>query len=261
MIRGRACRYLLTTPGPRRFRHACLHLGAGLLRRQELRAASEDRWSGFAASDEEVDAGLEPWEDRLYRDVLRPSDRLLLIGCGAGRDLIALSRLGYDVVGLEPAPLLVAAANAHLSRRLIKARILEGTAESGIVDGEYDVIVFSLYVYSCIFERRTRLATLSRLTQRHLVRGGRLIISYAHTVPQSRLWINLCRLSAAISRSDWQPEAGDRLYTAATRLGMLGFEHQFTRDDLAGECRAAGLQVQRDEAINALYRFAVVSAP
>ncbi len=38
---------------------------------------------------------------------------------------------------------------------------------------------------------------------------------------------------------------------------VLNLEHQVAPDEVARECRAAGLRVIRDEAINSLYRFAI----
>jgi hypothetical protein len=70
--------------------NACLYLAGGLLRHDDLESASRAYWQHFATSDDAVDAGLEVWERRLYGELLRPGDRILLIGCGTGRDLLAL---------------------------------------------------------------------------------------------------------------------------------------------------------------------------
>ena len=95
---------------------ACVYLSAGLLRRADLRESSKRMWTGRASA-ADVDIGLEVWEKRVYDRVLRPSDHILLIGCGDGRDLIALLSEGYAVTGLEQSPQLVQRARAHLAAR------------------------------------------------------------------------------------------------------------------------------------------------
>src|SRR5919108_1267620 len=92
--------------GPRLLRSACLYFGSGLLTIDEFRAPANARWDAY-----DSDAvGLDELEERLYGEVIAPSDRVLLIGCGAGRDLLELRRRGYAVTGLEPSPVLAGRA-------------------------------------------------------------------------------------------------------------------------------------------------------
>ena len=104
----------------------------------------------------------------------------------------------------------------------------------------------------------SRVGILGRLRERLSARG-KVIISYPRLMPQSSLWIFLARVSSVCAGSDWWPEAGDRLYGPASLPTALGFEHQFSPDELARECRLAGLQIVRDEPISSYFRFAVAS--
>jgi SAM-dependent methyltransferase len=249
-------RGLRRAKGPLHWRAGCLYLGAGLLTLRQLRAASIVRWEAYATADCNVDAGLEEWEDRVFRDVLRPSDRVLLVGCGTGRDLIALLRLGFDVIGLEQSPMLADEARSHLRGRGLTAVVVAEMVESYVSDASYDAVVFSLYMYSYIIGEASRVAILRR-TREHLSPHGRIIISYATIQPQSPVWIVLARIGSVCSGSDWRPDWGDRLHGPLSQPDLLSLEHQFSPDGVAHECRAAGLRVMRDEAINPLYRYAI----
>ncbi len=79
---------------PGQLGNAFLYLAAGLLRADDLDAAARDEWIDFSISNEDVDAGLSRDERQFFESHLRSGDRVLLVGCGAGRDLLALGRLG-----------------------------------------------------------------------------------------------------------------------------------------------------------------------
>ena len=147
--------------GPTRWRAGCLYLGAGLLTLRQLRAASIVRWEAYDTAECNVAAGLEDWESRVYRDVLHPSYRVLLVGCGTGRDLIELVRLGCEVVGLEQSPMLADRAREHLGRLGLAGFVVAEPVESYVTSATYDAVVFSLYMYSYIIGTASRIAVLT----------------------------------------------------------------------------------------------------
>ena len=244
--------------GPTRWRAGCLYLGAGLLTLRQLRAASIVRWEAYDTAECNVAEGLEDWESRVYRNVLHPSCRVLLVGCGTGRDLIELVRLGCDVVGLEQSPMLAERARAHLGRLGLAGLVVAEPVESYVTSATYDAVVFSLYMYSYIIGTASRIAVLTR-ARAHLSPRGRIILSYATIQPQSPVWIFLARIGSVCSGSDWWPHRGDRLHGPASQPEVLNLEHQFSPDEIARECDAAGLRVIRDEEITPLFRFAIAA--
>ena len=89
---------------------------ADLVRTWLAEAVAVDHYARAAAS-----LGLWHSEDRILRRVFRPSDRVLDVGCGAGRVALALARLGFAaVVGIDNCPPMVAEA-----RRLAEAMGLD----------------------------------------------------------------------------------------------------------------------------------------
>ena len=251
-LRVRASDRLRRVNGPSLLRTACLYAGAGLLTLADFRSPSIARWEAYDNDSTE----LEEWEDRVYRSVLTPSDRVLLIGCGTGRDLLALRQLGCPVTGLEQSPALAERARAHLATHDLPTRIVATAIESYDPDDALDAVVFSPYTYSYIHGTAARVATLARL-KRRMPSNGRVILSYISSIEQSGVWILLARVASVCSGSDWWPERGDRLYAPASHPQALSFEHQFLPDEIAGELGAAGFRVVRDEAISPQFRFAV----
>lgn len=236
--------------------NACLYLAAGLLRQDDLKAASQARWRQFNTSADDVDAGLEMWERRLYGNLLRPSDRVLLVGCGAGRDLIALRKLGCDVTGLEQTPELVELGREHLVRHGVTATLLTGFVETFDFDGSYDAVIFSSGCYSCLCQSASRVAALARIKAR-LSPDGRVIISYPMLVRRSPWSVRLTRIGARLGRADWRPESGDSFSRDHPAPRILRYQHLFNPGEVARECAAAGLRVILDEATASSFHCAV----
>ena len=238
---------------------ACVHLSAGLLQRADLRAGSKRMWTNKAPAPD-VGIGLEAWEKRVYDRVLRPHDHILLIGCGEGRDLVALLEAGYAVTGLEQSPQLAQQARAHLNARKLAAVVLETSIEDAVLNAAYDVMIFSMFSYGLIPGSAERVRTLVRL-RTSLAPGGRIICSYVTSNGHSPAGLGLTRASARLARNDWLPEPGDTFAPAPGDKRLLFYQHYFPPQGFAAECAQAGLQIAREEPImSGVYCAVVVSA-
>jgi len=235
--------------------NACLFVAAGLLRRDELQAASVDQYREFNTSPIDVDAGLSLAEETFYKRFLRERDRVLLVGCGTGRDLIGLHQLGYDVTGLEPVPEVVELARQHIARRGLSVPVRTGLAQTADLGGQYDAVIFSNGCYSLLQGATTRIAALTRARQ-HLSRPGRIIVSYHPARQQSRLGQWLVGAAARMSGGDWTPEPGDTFSRDLFVPGLIRYHHAFAPNEFSRECDAAGLTVLADEMFGEGYRFA-----
>ena len=226
--------------------NACLYVAAGLLRQRDLDAASRIRWRESVPEVDDVDYGLDVWEQRAYGELLKRSDRILLVGCGSGRDLIPLVELGYNVTGLDPVPELVDLARANLAKRGLSATVHAGFVETWDISDAYDVVLFSGACYSYVRPSSVRVSTLRRIRTR-LPEGGRIIINYMGLVRQSRFSTRLTRLSAQVSGADWRPEPGDCFSRDHRVQPILRCEHLFGPGEVARECQLAGLRLTRNE--------------
>jgi len=222
---------------------ASLYVAAGTLRRQALKAAITRTWDEFSRSDAEILSGLMPWEKAWYERVLKPADHILLVGCGTGRDLIALLELGYRVDGLDISGRAIELARRVLERRRLSAGLYTGPIEEIVPPGTFDTVIFSWFCYGYIPEAATRIEAL-RNVRRVLTPGGRILIGYVPAErPPRALPIALTRTVARLTRSDWRPELGDVLGPVTADVRALRYEHQFQEGELDDEARAAGLTV------------------
>jgi len=226
---------------------ATMFLAAGLLRLDDLRGAIAKTWDNFGLGETLVLSGLMPWERALYDRFLKPEDRVLVVGCGSGRDLIALLRLGYRVEGLDVASRAIALARQMLERQGLSAGLYTGSIESVTLAGTFDVFVFSWFCYGYIPQTATRIEVL-RKVKAHLKPGGRVVICYNPAErPPRELPIGLARIAARLTRSDWRPEPGDVVGAVAGDRRAVHYEHQFWGSELENEARAAGLAVVHHE--------------
>jgi SAM-dependent methyltransferase len=254
--RGLLYRALLASAhGLYRAGNGCLFFAAGLLRRAELQAASVDQYRKFNVSAVDVDAGLSPAEEHFYGRYLRAGDRVLLAGCGTGRDLIALQVQGYAVTGLEPVADVVALAKQHLARRGVVAPVEIGLIETAELRGPYDAVIFSNGCYSLVHSSAVRIAALRRAAA-HLDPGGRIIVSYHPAAHQSEIGRWLLRSAVRLSGADWVPEQGDTFSRDVRVPGLVRYHHGFAPGEFARECEAAGLRLLADEQYSEGYFFA-----
>ncbi len=222
-----------------------LYAAAGAVRLADLRAAIQREWEGTGASesDDYSASGLMNWERDFYLRFLKPDDRVLVVGCGTGRDLLALLQLGYQAEGLDAAPRCTATARQLLRERGFEVRLYTGAIEAIELPGKFDAFVFSWFCYSYIPQSETRIRVLRKLRD-HLNPGSRILVTYAPAKTLPRLLpIRLTQLVAWLCRSDWRPEYGDVFQVAGRGTHFVHYEHQFTREGLEGEARAAGLSV------------------
>jgi len=217
------------------------HLAAGTLRVSDLRNGIERTWEAFGASDAAVGAGLMEWEVEFERAFLKTGDRVLLVGSGPGRDLVALVGKGYAVTAVEPARRANETARRHLALRGLHADIIEGFFEDVDVRGRFDAIVFSYCCYSFIPDSRRRVAAL-RKAATHLSPAGKIIVSYLTERSGHPALIRLARATAALTRSDWRPEPGDILHAVDTSGPVYHYEHAFAPEEIEEEGRRAGLR-------------------
>ena len=238
-----------------RLANACLYVAVGLLRKEDLRNASQTRWSLFHLPDEDVEAGLEPWEQRLYFSLLRGNDRVLIVGCGGGRDLLPFCARGCIVTGVEAVPALVATTRRHLDRLSMNAALIEAPIETAELSGTFDLVIFSAFVYGYISGASSRVSTLQRLKS-HLSPGGRIVLHYTKAIPRARLGLWLTRLTGWVTRNDWTPDSEDAFFRGPHRLPF--YERRLTDAAVRRELAEAGLQVVGDECTGT--RHSVIAA-
>jgi SAM-dependent methyltransferase len=222
---------------------AFMYLAAGTLRRRDLRDVTTRTWDDFGRNDDLIQSGLMFWERDVYEAFLKPTDHILLIGCGSGRDLLALLKRGYRVDGIDLSARAIARAREILDTARLSADLYTGAIETAVPGGSYDAFIFSWFCYGYVAQRDTRISLLATLRMR-LQAGGRIFISYvpADGAPRT-LPIRLARAVGRLTGSDWHPEVGDVIETFATDRRAVRYEHHFASGELEAEAAGAGFEI------------------
>jgi SAM-dependent methyltransferase len=221
------------------------YAAAGTLSLADLQARMVSRWSAFGGMESEAyrDSGLMHWERVLYLPALEPGERVLSVGCGAGRDVIALLRAGFQVDGIDIAADCVEMARRAVATRGLSAWLAEGTLETVTLPARYDGIIFSWYCYSYIPGAARRISALCHAREA-LSDGGRIFISYLSIGKSLRYsLVAATRAVARLTGSDWRAERGDVLLLSSPGRRRVHYEHHFAPSELDAEARAAGLRV------------------
>lgn len=102
---------------------------------------------------------------------------ILELGCGSGRTLIPLAEAGYDVVGLDNSPAMVARARGWLenSPAVEHARLVVGDMTDFDLQATFGLITVPFHTWLHLTTRPAQLSALAAI-RRHLRPNGRLVI-------------------------------------------------------------------------------------
>jgi SAM-dependent methyltransferase len=219
------------------------YFAVGMLRRVDLEQMSSLAWEDFGDDAHVAATGLMSWERTIFAEFLRPSDRVLLVGSGSGRDLLALLRDGHDVVGIEQASLAVERARRLLQENGFSAHIVETSVNQAQLPGTFDVVVFSWFCYSYILGSDDRIAALVKVRD-HLNPHGRIVVSYlgAEKTAMTRT-TTVARFASRVSGADWRAIPNDHFYPIPGTSPLFVYQHSFGPGELQKEARKAGLSV------------------
>jgi len=241
-------RTLLTAPlsllarGLARASTVATYAAAGTLTLEDLARHAQRDWRDFGVgqTDQDIAAGLFPWEQDFCLPFLKPGECILVVGCGSGRDLLALLERGYRAAGLDPVPECTALAARRLAERGLRAELITGAIETADLAARFDVYLFSWFCYSYIPTRARRVTVLARV-RTLLPPDGRVLISYirAQPAPRRSLWRLACATAWA-TRAGWRPEYGD-VFAARADNACIHYEHRFQPAEIEAEATEAGL--------------------
>lgn len=215
----------------------------------------------FTSLDENVAAGLTLLEELIFARHHLPPGRALVLGCGPGRECLALAERGFQVTGLDREEGLLSRARDEARRRGVELRLVSGEATEFHLAERFDYVVLFSGLLDMVLPRARRLAVLERARE-HLAPGGRVLVTFlsAYLPPDGP--------PPAPGRGLWEAvnpehEAGD-LYLLNEAV------HVYSRGaDLAAEARAAGLAVEAlfrdqrayDRAVGRVRGYALLKSP
>ena len=191
-------------------------------------------------------AGLSEGERGLLARHVRPGDRVLDIGCAAGRVAAALEAAGHGVIGIDISEAMIRAARARLGPGA--AVSVMGARALGFREASFDVVLMLGSVIAYVHGRASRRSALGE-ARRVLRSGGRLLIVTPSRVGSWKLraWFaaldSARRLRALLGTpTPWEP--GDRFGPAwSGDTSHLVYWHMYAPAELAADMRAAGFEM------------------
>lgn len=199
---------------------------------------------------------LFPWEGPWF-DLRLPSPpaRVLVGGCGAGRELLALVQRGFDVVGHEPATSMVAQARGRvplsvpvveMTYQELSRRVLDDGHRALVLDGaeSVDAVLFGWGSFGHLLteeERRRALRAADCLCPR-----GPILLSFPPA--PKRVEGGAYRLGLRLGRR-WAGEralAGDSELTQSALVPWAGYLADVTREELEVNAHALGRRLVKD---------------
>lgn len=219
-------------------------LGDGLL----LGALDDDTLSEFdahfyEAEDRYVDRaytlqGLWAWEQGFVDEHLTGRRRVLVTGAGGGREVIALSRQGFDVVGEEPNEDMVRFGNALLAEEGHGSRLrVSGRRGLAVEPGErFDAVVIGWGAYTHLPGRALRVQILREAVS-VLRPGDPLLCSFWDRTGSARYYRTVARTGNVLRRVRRR-----RLLEPGDAIGQ-SYVHFFTRAQVRQEFELAGLDL------------------
>ena len=215
----------------------CLYLDAALTPLARMREGVSAGWNDFAAHDHDIRVGFIWWERTVADQYVKPGDRILVIGCGSGRDVVSFLERGCVVTGIDPAERALIRARDYLNKHGGDAALEWGFFEDWNREQLFDVLWFSWFVYGYVLDSKRRIQMLKQAA-RNVSPNGCVVISYPTDPPHSRA-AAIARFIQRLWRNDWTLEEGDVIGRVAG-TSLLTYEHRFTRAQIEQETRAAG---------------------
>jgi len=117
--------------------------------------------------------------------------RALVLDVGGGREAIPLARLGYQVMGVDFVPEMIAAARANAAAVGLEIDgLVQEVSQLDVPPESFDLVWISARMYSSIPTRRRRVAMLRRI-RRCLRPGGCFIAMFDWDPGQRGSWAGL----------------------------------------------------------------------
>jgi len=189
----------------------------------------------LTALEENVRSGLTLLEEVLLARHPLTHGKVLVLGCGPGRECLALARRGLQVTGLEREPGMRARAEELARAAGLAIRYVGGEADDFRVEGgPFEAVLIFSGLQNMLLPRARRVAML-RAASAHLAPGGRVFVTF---------------LSAYLWPGEERPAGGKHLLEALNpehERGDLYLLNEAVHvyphaDELVGEAREAGLE-------------------
>lgn len=184
-----------------------------------------------------IGSGLNKFEEEVLEKDLRERGKILILGCGTGRESIALAKLGFDVVGVDMVEESIRKAKENSAKEgLLIDFVCDEFSSLSFPKGFFDYAFFSLWTYEQIPTVKRRVKIIRYL--RDILKSGGKVILHFHlsNIPlvEKRLYL-FHKIIAWITFGNKGYQLGDR------PVDPIGFTHKFTaKEEVHNELVKAG---------------------
>ena len=209
---------------------------------EDLLELVHDRFSSSSEIKEyrkRVKSGLLSWEKRVSKLFMSTPGRLLDIGCGGGREAMALSAFGHEVIGIDISKAQVESAGmtAKKLEKRIEFRLCSGV-DLDFEDDYFNYIVIWGQAFGNVPTQENRLHLLKECL-RVLKHPGRLIIS-VHNRDVCEPIIKNSSTMKTLPSSELEP--GDFILKGDSESNTICYWHYFTKKELIDLSNQAGFK-------------------
>lgn len=187
-------------------------------------------------SDKYNESGFFKWEKPMIDKHFREAKTIMLIAAGGGREVLALSKMGFSLEAYECNPNLVSYGNSLLVKNKIGARINYLPRNTVPDVRKYDGLIIGWGAYSHMEGRENRMSFL-RSMKPFMHDTSRLMISFLYVTQRSgrdRIVTGVSNFFRTFSRK-YRTESGDRLEP--------DFIHYFVEEEIKTELAGAGFDI------------------
>lgn len=201
------------------------------LQRGVVEGYSTDEKIGFYL--ERTREGLRRWEQAVVLTHMPTAGRVLVVGCGTGRESFALEALGWDVAAVDVTPRMVQVARGEAETRQSRVRFdsTDGTLDDVVLDAAVDAVTLWAQVLNNVVGAEGRARLLGNVYR--ILRPGGVVSLSVHDRDRTLPKIEPDRL---VSVDD--PEPGD-VITAYDVTGP-SYNHYVTEPELRSMLSRAG---------------------
>lgn len=201
----------------------------------------------------EVSLGLDESEVFLVNGPMKRRGYVLDVGCGAGREALALTKLGYRIKAIDLSLAMIEAAKKESRKRGLEIDFERAEITELNPPGLFDYCLFSSGVYNSIPTRALRIQMLQRVVNRFLSSQGRLFLPIGIARRPRRIFSRSFikyHFSAGLKfvlGDRCKIEPGDTLISQVSPVSKSRvriFHHFFfSFSEIEGELKSAGLGV------------------
>ena len=196
-----------------------------------------------------VEEGLTPYEEHYIKEYINGNGLILNIGCGGGRESIALASMGHQLIGIDLLAQMVLNASQNAMKHGLKINFLAMNAlDLGFCDEAFAGVLMLSQVLAFIPFRKNRISALKEVC-RVLKPEGKLILT-THSLNSSIkyqayfLFINnLRKLFKTLNYNSLEP--GDRFAKTVGKAKSQGkhYLHMYSMEETFEDLSEAGFEV------------------